>query len=120
MTDRKLLACCTVCDEPCFVLMGKHTEGLFKGEMRDAGPPLQGSRRAIMLRMSGNTSWWTLCGTCEITPDMLPALNKKEVRAMVKERKITLDPRLSANMIRLFHYDVPIAMLTSRSWHGTH
>ena len=116
----KKLACCTVCDEPIFEVAARYMEGPFKGEAKQVGNPLPGARRVFIVRISGNTSYWSLCPTCEILPKDMPRLNKKELRAMVRERQVAKDTPEQAEqrekMLRLFEFDIPLGVLGEKPW----
>ena len=120
MPDRKHIGCCTLCDEPIFEIASRQTEGPYKGEAKQLGMPLPGARRLTLVRMSGRTSYCSLCETCEVTPENLPVLAKKEVAAMVYERNIAKDTMEQAEnrekMLRLFAFDVPLGVLGEMPW----
>ena len=120
MSDRKLLGCCTVCDEPIFEVAARWTEGPMKGEIKQVVGPLPGARRLSIVRASGNQSNWSLCGDCTVTPENISALNRKEIRAMVKEREMAKDTMEQSErrdaMLRLFQFDIPIGVLGEKPW----
>jgi len=120
MADRKLIGCCTACDEPVFEVVARHTEGPCKGEIRQVGQPLPGARRVTLVRISGRTSFWTLCEGCDVEPENMARLNKKEVAAMVFERNLAKDTMKQAEareqMLRLFEFDVPLGVLGEMPW----
>ncbi len=120
MADRKLIGCCTVCDEPIFEVASRHTEGPYKGEIKQLGAPLPGARRLTMVRISGNTSYLSLCAECEVTSENLPTLAKKEVAAMVFERNLAKDTMAQAEhrekVLRLFEFDIPLGVLGETPW----
>lgn len=120
MPDRKLIGCCTVCNEPIFGVAARHTEGPYKGEIKQMGSSLPGARRLTMVRISGNTSYLSLCKDCEVTPENLPMLAKKEVVAMVYERNLATDTLKQAEnrekMLRLFEFDIPLGVLGETPW----
>ena len=120
--NRKLLGCCTNCDKPAFEVVSRYTEGPYKGEIRQVGRPLPGSVRVGIIRASGNHSFWTLCPDpdCEINELSIVRMNKKEVRAMAKERESSsLNNRQSeynSKMLRLFEWDIPIGVIATKPW----
>jgi len=121
MPDRKKIGCCTVCDEPIFEILSRHTEGPYKGEAKQLGRPLPGVRRATIVRVSGRVSDWSLCSACEIHPLDMPRLNKKEIAAMAYERNIVIRETLEQKeakeqMLRLFEFDVPLGVLGEKPW----
>ena len=120
MLDRKLIGCCTVCDEPIFEVTSRHTEGPYKGEIKQMGRPLPGARRLTMVRISGNTSYLSLCVKCRVTPENLSMLAKKELAAMVFERNLAKDTMEQAEnrekMLRLFEFDIPLGVLGETPW----
>ena len=120
MPDRKLIGCCTVCDAPIFEVASRHTEGPYKGEIKQLGQPLPGARRLTMVRISGSTSYLSMCKDCEVTPENLPMLNKKEVAAMVYERNVAKDTMEQAawreKILRLFEFDIPLGVLGEVPW----
>jgi len=120
MGELKRLGCCTVCDEPIFEVTTRWMEGPYKGEARQLGRALPGIRRVTVVRMSGRQSYWSLCPTCEIDPKDMVVLNRKEIRAMVKERSLSKDnPAQAENrekMLRLFEWDVPLGVLGEKPW----
>jgi hypothetical protein len=91
-----------------------------KGEVKQVGNPLPGVRRAYIVRISGSTSFWSLCPTCEIEPAMMPRLAKKELRAMVREKRVAKHSpeQFEANekMLRLLEYDIPLGVLGEKPW----
>jgi len=120
MDEVKKLGCCTVCDEPIFEIIVRHVEGPFKGEPKQLGMPLPGARRLTVVRASGRQSNWSLCGECEVWPADFPRLNRKEVRAMVRERAIAHDTPEQAKgrdvMLKLFEWDIPLGILGEKPW----
>jgi hypothetical protein len=120
MADIKKLACCTICDEPIFEITQRWVEGPYKGEVKQVGQPLPGARRVTIVRISGNQSYWSLCSECEIEPAMMAQLNKKEVRAMVKERSIAQhtaeQSEQNEKMLKLFEFDIPLGVLGETPW----
>jgi hypothetical protein len=120
MADRKYIGCCTLCDEPIFEVVSRHTEGSYKGEIKQVGAPLPGARRLTLVRMSGRTSFCSLCEKCEVTSENITVLAKKELAAMVYERRIAVDTMEQADnrekMLRLFAFDVPLGVLGEIPW----
>ena len=120
MTDRKHIGCCTLCDKPIFEVAARHTEGPSKGEIKQMGGPLSGVRRLTLVRMSGRTSYCSLCEKCEVTSENITVLAKKEVAAMVHERNFARDTMEQAEnrekMLRLFAFDVPLGVLGETLW----
>jgi len=120
MGDRKLIGCCTVCDTPVFEVAARWTEGPMNGEIKQLGQPLEGARRMTVVRASGRQSNWTLCKDCEVTPEMMPELNRKEIAAMVLERDMVMETMAQADrreaMLRLFQFDIPIGVLGEMLW----
>jgi len=122
MRDFKHLGCCTKCDEPCFEIVKRWTEGPYQGEIKEVGRPLPFVRRAMIVRASGSQSFWTLCPHCQIEPKDMPRLNRKEIAAMVKEEahgRGTRTPEqqeLREKMIRLFAWDIPVGVLGEQPW----
>ncbi len=120
MGDRKLIGCCTVCNEPIFEVAARWTEGPMKGEIKQVGAPLPGVRRAKIVRASGNTSDWSLCQTCEIGAEDMPYLTQKELAAMLKERDFAKDnpeqAEARAKMLGLFQFDIPLGVLGEKPW----
>jgi hypothetical protein len=116
----KKLACCTVCDEPIFEVAARHTDGPLKGEVKQVSNPLPGVRRVYIVRISGSSSFWSLCPTCEIEPAMLPLLAKKELRAMVREKQVQNHTpeqvEMNEKMLRLLEYDIPLGVLGEKPW----
>ncbi len=120
MSDRKLMGCCTICDEPIFEVVARHSEGPFLGEIKTIGLPLPRARRVHVVRASGRQSFWSLCESCRIMPEDFPGLNRKEIRAMVKERDLAVDTLKQAEgrevMLKLFQWDIPIGVLGEKPW----
>ncbi len=120
MPDRKHTGCCTLCDEPIFEVSARHTGGPNKGEIKQMGGPLPGARRVTLVRMSGRTSYCSLCKECEVTPENIVVLTHKEVAAMVHERNFARDTMEQAEnrekMLRLFAFDVPLGVLGETPW----
>lgn len=120
MIDRKRIGCCTICDEPIFEVIARHTEGPYMGEIKQMGRPLPGARRLTMVRISGRTNYMSLCGKCRVTSDNLPELAKKEVAAMVYERNLAHDTMEQAEnrekMLKLFAWDIPLGVLGETPW----
>jgi hypothetical protein len=120
MIDRKHIGCCTICDEPIFEVASRHTEGPSKGDIKQMGAPLPGARRLTLVRMSGRTSYCSLCKECEVTPENITVVAKKEVAAMVHERNFARDTMEQAEarerMLRLFAFDVPLGVLGETPW----
>jgi len=116
----KKLACCTMCDEQIFEITTRHTDGPYQGEAKQVGRPLPGVRRATIVRISGSTSFWSLCPTCEPTPQDMPRLAKKELRAMVRERECANDnarqAEMRGKMLKLLEYDIPLGVLGEKPW----
>ncbi len=118
----KHLGCCTVCDEPCFEIASRWTEGPYKDEIKEVGRPLPFTRRVAIVRASGNQSFWTLCATCTIDALDFPELNRKEIAAMVKEehhgraRRTPEQQERREQMLKLFVFDIPIGVLGEISW----
>lgn len=120
MPDRKFTGCCTACDKPIFEIVSKYTEGPYNGEIRQVGRPLPGARRVTMVRVSGNTSYMSVCKDCEIHPLDIPRLNCKEVAAMVYERNVARDTmeqsKAREKMLRLFEFDILLGVLGEIPW----
>lgn len=120
MSDRKLSGCCTVCDQPIFEVVARHADGPYQGEIKTVGLPIPGSRRVHIVRASGRQSYWSLCESCTIAPSDFPELNRKEIRAMIKERSYATDTMKQAEhrekMLRLFQWDIPIGVLGEKPW----
>ncbi len=117
MGDRNLTGCCIACDAECFEVTRRWTDGPYKGEIKQVGQPLEGARRVTVVRASGRQTDWTVCGKCIILPEQMPALNKKELVAMAKERDaIAPSPEINAKMLRLFEWDIPIGVLGEMPW----
>jgi predicted secreted Zn-dependent protease len=120
MPDRKRVGCCTLCDEPIFEVAARHTEGPSKGEIKQMGGPLPGARRVTLVRMSGRTSYCSLCKECEVTSANIVVVTQKEVAAMVHERNFARDTMEQAEnrerMLRLFAFDVPLGVLGETPW----
>jgi hypothetical protein len=73
------------------------------------------------VRISGNTSYWSVCAECGILPSDIPRLNKKEVAAMSFERLIVRRETLQQaehreKMLKLFEFDVPLGVLGEMPW----
>jgi hypothetical protein len=120
MPDRKHFGCCTACDQPIFEVVARHTEGPYRGEIKALGKPLPGAKRVTLVRISGSTSYMSMCGDCEVTQENIAALNKKEVAAMVYERHLARDDARQADMrekmLRLFSFDIPLGVLGEKPW----
>jgi hypothetical protein len=121
MHERKRMGCCTVCDEPICEVTARFTDGPHKGEAKQVGALLPGARRVTVVRISGNTSYWTLCAECVIEPADIPRLNKKEVAAMSFERLVVRRETLQQaesreKMLKLFEFDVPLGVLGEMPW----
>lgn len=116
----KKQGCCTVCDVPIFEIVSRFTDGPRKGEIQQVGMPLPGARRFYVVRVSGRTSFWSLCASCTIEPSNMVALNQKEIAAMVRDRDFALDNPAQAEsrdkMLRLFRFDIPIGVLGQIPW----
>ena len=120
MGDRKLIGCCTACDEPVFEVAARWTEGPYRGEIKQVGQPLDGARRVRIVRASGRQSDWTFCEGCFIDALNLPLLRKKELNAMVFERNFVVETVAQSEqrgkMLRLFEWDIPIGVLGEMPW----
>jgi hypothetical protein len=120
VVEIKKLACCMVCDEPIFEVAARHTEGPMKSEVRQVGAPLPGVRRVYIVRISGSHSYWSVCPTCEIKPDDMARLGKKELRAMVREKQVASHDvaqlEMNEKMLRLLEYDIPLGVLGEKPW----
>ena len=118
--NRKLTGCCTLCDEEIFTVVSRFTEGPYHGEIKEVGQPLPGAKRLTMVRASGNQSNLSLCAKCQVTPEDMPAIHRKEIAAMVKEREIAIDTmeqlEWKAKLLRLFEWDIPIGVLGEMPW----
>ena len=122
MRATKLLACCSSCDELCFEVASRWTEGPYKGEVREVGRSLPHVRRLIIVRISGNTSFWTVCANCRVGPEDLWRINRKEIAAMVKEewhgRSLRTPAQVQSRqkMLSLFVFDIPLGVLGEIPW----
>ena len=120
VAEIKKLACCMVCDEPIFEVTARHTEGPLVGEVRQVGASLPGSRRVYIVRISGSHSYWSVCATCEILPEEMARLSKKELRAMVREKQVAnhnaVQVEANQRMLRLLEYDIPLGKLGEKPW----
>jgi hypothetical protein len=103
-----------------FKVASRYTDGPYKGEIKAVGAPLPGARRVRIVRASGRVSDWSLCKDCEVTPENIVDLNKKEVVAMVYERNVASDTLQQAEgrerMLRLFAFDIPLGVLGEMPW----
>lgn len=121
---------CFVCDKPCF-----ESRTVYPQEHPRAGQPRSGlvvnpaARRAqLLLAASGHTAMVTICETCEIAPEALPALWRRAVANGALEldrdyrRSMGMKPLSPAEEVEKrdhFHlmlYDVPIGALGSEAW----
>ncbi len=129
---RKRMGACTVCDREVFACDSRWKVGPLKGDIRSVGVPEPDTRKVTVVRASGHTTTWTVCGKCQVTPDLFPALHRKEMNALAAERACYddhSDPLMDicypfeadqhANRERtykLFAFDIPIGVLCESLW----
>jgi hypothetical protein len=120
VVERKHFACCSLCDKPLFEVVSRHMDGPYKGEIKQIGQPMPGVRRVTVVRVSGNTSNWSLCEECEVIPENIAVINKREVAAMVYESRAhpsTMEQsERKERLLRVFEFDIPLGVLGEMPW----
>jgi len=108
-TRPKQDAACSVCDTPLFTPIERPGTSIVDLS------PINGARRCNVLLLSGNTTHFSLCGSCELTPDIWPAVWEKAKRRMAQQCESNPQPS-HKKMLWLFNQEIPLGVLASRQW----
>lgn len=77
---------CTLCDKPVFEISLKYPDGHpLERQIRQVGNPLDDAVRATLILTNGNRMDLTFCSDCHATPESLPAIWRKVLRAFQRE-----------------------------------
>lgn len=88
--SRKRVGCCSLCDDLCFEVMARWSEGEERaGEPKRFGPPVNGATRITFLLFDGNRTDMTFCGECARVLSALhyPVLWRKNLAGWLREQK---------------------------------
>lgn len=130
--ERKRVGACTVCDREVFACEARWKVGPLAGDIRTVGMPEEGVKRAWVVRASGRVTPWTLCASCDVTPDQVARIHHKEMAAFSIEQRcyedhsdpmmdlcFPFDPKQHDQRdlaYRMFAFDIPIGVLFTAPW----
>jgi len=115
MESVKQSGCCSVCDKIIFT-----QKPAVDADRVPRFIPAVGARRLHVVLASGNTTHYSVCKDCDMTPENTPTVWRKAIRGMSEQ---AVDPSISTDVadsrrrvLWLFSIDPPLGILTWDLW----
>lgn len=89
MSQHKIAGCCSICDAPCFEVLGRWDSGEKRaGEPKALGRPNDDAVRLTFLLMNGRVTDMTVCGPCAdaLTPEQYIELWRRNLCGYLREQ----------------------------------